>query len=40
MTLQPGRRAYVHVARGQRKPERKRLEAGDAAAITGEAAVS
>src|SRR5256885_856992 len=35
----PGRRAYVHVARGSVSVNGNRLEAGDAAAITGEAAV-
>ena len=35
----PGRRAYVHVARGSVSVNGNRLEAGDAAAITGEGAV-
>ena len=35
----PGRRAYVHVARGSVSVNGNRLEVGDAAAITGEAAV-
>ena len=35
----PGRRAYVHVARGSVSVNGNRLEAGDAAAIAGEVAV-
>ncbi len=38
--LAPGRRAYVHVARGRVRVNGKTLRAGDAAKIADEAAVA
>jgi redox-sensitive bicupin YhaK (pirin superfamily) len=38
--LAPGRRAYVHVARGSVRVNGAELDAGDAAKLTGESAVS
>jgi len=39
LALQPGRRAWVHVARGQLRVNDQELEAGDALALSGEPAV-
>ena len=39
LTLQPGRRAWVHVARGQLSVNGQALEAGDALALSDEQAV-
>jgi redox-sensitive bicupin YhaK (pirin superfamily) len=39
-TLQPGRKAWVHVIRGAASVNGKPLTTGDAAAVTGEAALS
>jgi redox-sensitive bicupin YhaK (pirin superfamily) len=39
LALAPGRRAYVHVARGTVSVNGRRLAAGDAAKLVGESAV-
>jgi redox-sensitive bicupin YhaK (pirin superfamily) len=39
LVLQPGRRAYVHLARGSVTVNGQRLAAGDAVKLTGESAI-